>query len=566
MKFIESNRIIVHSTEAHGFIIGSKPAQMPSHSPDHGKSGYVELLAESVGQELHIVHRLDKETSGIMVFANSKESAETFRQLWESHSVTKEYFCITDDQPSLPDSFICTSDIGKTQNTFTQSNFRIETFTGDTEVAKSKTIEQLKAGKAITLFKRVKSGFHFTLWQCHPISGKSHQIRLHAEGAGIPILGDQDHNGRSFPRLCLHAHSLSWHGGPDLPPCPPPKYFNDLSLIADEKILSLWSAYHRRQLLFDLDSLQQCRLDSLRHGQLDSLRHCHLYSLRLYHHEGVEFELDQYGDVLWGYWYPETPPTEKFKQVLSAFATTLNKQLVLRNMQNRGADSQSAVFFINTLSSTQWSAQEESRAFNLHSDRGLSPGLFLDQRENRNWLQRNSHQKSVLNLFAYTGVFSVAAALGGAVEVVTLDLSKNFIQWCKENFELNHLDVSKFEFWSQECMLFCAGANKRNRQFDVIILDPPSFSRSKEGVFRIEKNLSDLLAAVWPLLKKDGILQFTCNYEQWTVDDFKIELQKAAKKLSIAQQLKYEKPLRSGLDFEPINAETLMKGWRIRKV
>src|SRR5690606_34186735 len=136
-------------------------------------------------------------------------------------------------------------------------------------------------------------------------------------------------------------------------------------------------------------------------------------------------------------------------------------------------------------------------------------GLFLDQRERRLWVQEHSQGKSVLNLFAYTGGFSVAAALGGAIKTTTVDVGSRYIDWARQNFEINHLNLANHEFWSVDTLDFLQGAIKREHKFDIAICDPPSFGRSKRGIFKIEKDYALLLESISKVLAKKGILIFS---------------------------------------------------------
>ncbi|MCC2679199.1 MAG: methyltransferase, partial [Pseudobdellovibrio sp.] len=141
-------------------------------------------------------------------------------------------------------------------------------------------------------------------------------------------------------------------------------------------------------------------------------------------------------------------------------------------------------------------------------------GLFLDQRENRQFVRQMAQGKKVLNLFSYTSGFSVQSALGGAEKVTTVDVSEKFLNWSRENFKLNNIKDSSHEFFAQDCMVFLKGSVKRNRTWDLIICDPPSFGRSKDSVWKIEKDLPALAELLLQCLSKGGSVLFTCNYEK----------------------------------------------------
>lgn len=183
-------------------------------------------------------------------------------------------------------------------------------------------------------------------------------------------------------------------------------------------------------------------------------------------------------------------------------------------MQQRGRDPHSRQQVHSNIPD-EWTAEEENLQYYFRRRQGLSPGLFLDQRANRRWLRAQSIRRSVLNLFSYTGGFSLNAALGGAHEVVSVDLSRSFLDWSRANFTLNGMDLENHEFWPADARYFLRGCAKRGRRFDLVVCDPPSFGRSANGVFRIEKDLSPLLEQIDSVLEEDGLLFLSVNYEGW---------------------------------------------------
>jgi 23S rRNA (cytosine1962-C5)-methyltransferase len=150
-----------------------------------------------------------------------------------------------------------------------------------------------------------------------------------------------------------------------------------------------------------------------------------------------------------------------------------------------------------------------------------------------------------LNLFSYTCGFSVYAAAGGASKVVSVDVSQTFLDWGKLNFTLNGLDPNGYEFWCADSLEFVNRTVRRGRTFDIIICDPPSFGRSKRGVFRLEKDLPGLVAELFSILNKNGLLLVSCNFEKWTTD----EMRSALARPLLREQFT-ERPLPgAGLDF-----------------
>jgi 23S rRNA (cytosine1962-C5)-methyltransferase len=117
----------------------------------------------------------------------------------------------------------------------------------------------------------------------------------------------------------------------------------------------------------------------------------------------------------------------------------------------------------------------------------------------------------VLNCFAYSCAFSVCAALGGA-RVTSLDLSRKYLDWGRRNFELNNLDPTSHDFIYGDVFDWLKRLAKKARQFDVLLLDPPTFSRSREhGDFRSETDYEKLVSLALPLLKPAGVLLASTN-------------------------------------------------------
>jgi 23S rRNA (cytosine1962-C5)-methyltransferase len=157
--------------------------------------------------------------------------------------------------------------------------------------------------------------------------------------------------------------------------------------------------------------------------------------------------------------------------------------------------------------------EENGLRFLVRPARGLHVGLYLDQRDNRRRIRQLAAGKDVLNLFANTCGFSVAAAAGGAASTTSVDLSLANLEWGKRNFELNGLDLTAHRFIRSDAFEFFARARRQERSYDVIIADPPSFARLKKPKrnFEIRKHLVDLLAEALELLRPGGIVLVSTN-------------------------------------------------------
>lgn len=173
------------------------------------------------------------------------------------------------------------------------------------------------------------------------------------------------------------------------------------------------------------------------------------------------------------------------------------------NEQYRPLDPRSKEFFpIN----------EPPFKFLVNMERYLDTGLFLDHRPLRQYLLTNSKDKKVLNLFCYTGSLSVAAAIGGGT-VTSIDMSNTYLDWAYENFILNNLDPKKHVFFQADVLKELEVRKENGETFDLIILDPPSFSNSKrmEEDLDIERDHPILIRDTMQLLAPGGTLFFSTN-------------------------------------------------------
>lgn len=165
-----------------------------------------------------------------------------------------------------------------------------------------------------------------------------------------------------------------------------------------------------------------------------------------------------------------------------------------------------------------FSVKETQARFLVNLQDYLDTGLFLDHRPMRQKIYKQSRDKKILNLFCYTGSVSVFAALGGA-ETTSVDMSKNYIHWAEENFKLNQLDP-KNHFFICENALDYLQKPEMDVRYDIIFLDPPTFSNSKRmnSHFEVEKDQIFLVESCMKRLSVDGVLYFSNNKRKFKLD------------------------------------------------
>jgi 23S rRNA (cytosine1962-C5)-methyltransferase len=190
---------------------------------------------------------------------------------------------------------------------------------------------------------------------------------------------------------------------------------------------------------------------------------------------------------------------------------------------------------------------EDGLRFEVGLGQGPHSGLFLDQRENRRETRRLASGRRCLNLFCYTGSFSIAALAGGAAEVVSVDLSKKALAWLDRNRELNGFAAERCRNRAEDAWDFLAKAAKRGERFDLILLDPPSFGRGPKRSFNLSRDFENLAASAAGLLSPQGDLLVSLNLESLGIAEFRRRLKLALK--NFGRSPSRERPL--PFDFPP---------------
>ncbi len=144
----------------------------------------------------------------------------------------------------------------------------------------------------------------------------------------------------------------------------------------------------------------------------------------------------------------------------------------------------------------------------------LDTGLFLDQRANRKKIGEMAKGARLLNLFAYTGSFTVYGVGGGAIESETVDMSSTYLEWCGRNLDLNGLRSDVHRLVRQDVFQYLRDAREQGKRFDIIVCDPPTFSRGKKmfGTLDIQRDYTGLLHLALKVLDRDGVLFFSTNH------------------------------------------------------
>ncbi len=506
---------------------------MSTHTPDGGATpGFTESAEKLLGEKLWAVHRLDRDTSGCLLCALSAESVAPWTQkLKES---IKKYIFLSPGESE-------------------KSVWSVE---GRIEKVGSHRFELVEGeANSQTTFAKIGKNSLGVIYEAEISTGKTHQIRIHAQKSGIAVMGDNEHGGVPFPRLMLHSMELQIDNTKILSR-PPDSFLLDKEF--ERKFLTLPAHLHLPaiKLLVSLD--RRRFLMTPPNGETDAFRIVH----REWFPE-LMICVEKLGNVLQIMNYSPAPLDPKLIRFIAEVVEC--EHWFVRSMFNRGnlknisEDTQ-----INVQTSEamplQWAIKENKMDFDIRHSQGMSSGIFLDQRDNRLAIMESVHGKKVANFFSYTCGFSVAAALGGAAEVVSIDTSLASLNWGRDNFKLNDLDSDKYEFFVADSLFFLSACVKRGRKFDLIILDPPTFSRGKHGTFKLAEKLPELLRESFKSLESEGRLLITLNDETLTsaIVSRLIEEASQAVGLPFVRMERVHPPL----DFEfPLERDTVLKGF-----
>ncbi len=472
-------------------LVVCKPAGMNTHAPSpYAGEGIYDWLhhREPRWADLAIVHRLDKDTSGIMVFCKTAQACRSLTEQFSSRRVKKSYELLT-DRPMPRPTVTVRSHLGRV---------------GDRYVSVRSASPE---GYAVTHFEVLEKVGKLWRIKAVPETGKTHQIRVHAAESGFPILGDGLYGGTVAERVFLHARELAF----EHPETGQLMKFSAPSTFSEKPWMTMRRAIVEPELTNCGRWLNGASdgMDGLYVDQLD------------------RWLLAQ-GDVS-----PGIEVQERLKDFMSQTGTvgcyfkTLNRRVRAANV----AES-SPQLLLGEAAPPEFIGLENGARFALRFGEGYSVGLFLDQRDNRRRLLAKhvaadfplyppgAGRPEVLNTFAYTCAFSVCAALGGA-RTINLDLSSKYLEWGRRNFELNNCVTGEHEFIKGDVFDWFHRFARKGRQFDVIILDPPTFSTSKaSGVFRVEKDYGRLVQNAVGLLRSQGVLLASANTARWPAEIF----------------------------------------------
>ncbi len=529
-------------------LVVNKPAGWNTHAPSpFAGEGVYDWLRhrEPRWATLAIIQRLDKETSGVMVFAKSREANRSLTAQFTGHAAKKKYLLATDRPVKRQDQTVV-STLRRAGERYVSSPWHPG------------------AERAETRFRMLDEKEGHTRIEAMPVTGRTHQIRVHAAASGFPILGDELYGGTPAARVHLHAAELTLRH---------PVTNEPMTFAAPAEFAMEPGRSRREEARFEIQNPKskirnepslpesapaKCKLREaiinpaettafrLSHGAADGWPGGYVDRLG-------DFVLVQSADPP-GSRHEEAPSISGFDLSLLTSAPTAGMEAprgvyhkrLNRQVRQATAAEVSPQLLAGAAAPERFEILENGVRFELGFNEGYSVGLFLDQRDNRRRFLVNHvaagfplfarsadlpvgvkdraepefGAPAVLNTFAYTCGFSVCAAKAGA-RVTSLDLSRKYLDWGRRNFALNGLDADAHDFIYGDTFDWLRRLAKKGRAFDAVVLDPPTFSQSKEsGVFRAEKDYAKLVAAALPVLKPGGVLLASTNAAALEPEDF----------------------------------------------
>ncbi|KAA0761601.1 class I SAM-dependent rRNA methyltransferase [Bacillus sp. SH5-2] len=177
--------------------------------------------------------------------------------------------------------------------------------------------------------------------------------------------------------------------------------------------------------------------------------------------------------------------------------------------------------------------KENGVNFAVYLNDGAMVGVFLDQRNVRKQIRdKYAKGRTVLNMFSYTGAFSVFAALGGASKTTSVDLANRSLSKTIEQFSVNEIDYEAQDIIVEDVFLYFKYAAKKKMKFDMVVLDPPSFARSKKYTFSAAKDYKNLLKETIAITENNGIIVASTNCSAFDMKKFKGFIDTAFKEMN----------------------------------
>jgi 23S rRNA (cytosine1962-C5)-methyltransferase len=492
---------------------------------------------------LGIHQRLDRDTSGVLLFTRRKSANAVVASEFEGRHVKKTYLAVVTGFPKKLEQGVLKHELVPADG----GRMQIVPSAEPTEGARrprgraddrAPARPHPKSLLAVTRFRVLRRQDDRALLEVTPETGRTHQIRVQLAAAGGAIAGDCLYEGAPAVRLMLHASRLELRhpsngGRLDVRAPVPPE-------------LEQWLAAPRPSVGAD-DPFFASRLRAAVDARWALGRSTQTNAFRLLHGEGDGVEgiaVDVYGEHLVVHFFSSEALAKK-DAILDALQAFGPRGIYLKAhpkqsnnlVDPRTPDLAPATPVRGEAAADPIVVREGGLAFLVRLGDGLKTGIFLDQRDNRRRVREIAKGKRVLNLFAYTCAFTVAAAAGGARETVSVDSSKGPLEWGQKNLEENGLLGTSHQMITDDAQMWLKHAAKRSDRYDLIVLDPPSYATTKSSRFSAADDYPALAARALALLAPGGSLLACTNHRGISTRKFRKQLHEAGRiaGLTIAQ-------------------------------
>ncbi len=488
--------------EGEGFVVFAKPTGIATiAAAREDEDGLIEraqlyLRRHRIGvTTLHPVQRLDAETSGVLIAATNTASARRLTDAFASRKVEKTYVAA-----------VQTSSSERLDGRWLEHNLQ---FSG----GRSTVVPS--GGKPARSHVRVLNRrADRTLLSLQLETGRTHQLRVQLAHEGAPIVGDGLYGGAPASRMMLHAHQLTIaEMGLSFCVEVPDGFASWLEGTNDSELPenlgpAIDAALRRRWHLRNGETATAFRCI---HGAGDGL-------------PGLYFDI--YAE--WGLVHirSETCADREAEIVATLSELPLRGLYIKRRPRQANEMSPEEIAarapeapIVGEAAPNRFDVWEHDVRYRASLCAGMSTGLFVDQRRNRAWLRRAASGKRVLNLFSYTCGFAAAALRGGAREVINIDAAKSVLQWGEENLE--SYERSRWKNYPDDVFEYLRRAQRRDETFDIIVVDPPTYSTTKSSRFRSGKDWQQLVALAALLLTPRGLMLCCSNDERMSQEAFR---------------------------------------------
>ncbi|MGP6140469.1 class I SAM-dependent methyltransferase [Jeotgalibaca sp. A127] len=254
-------------------------------------------------------------------------------------------------------------------------------------------------------------------------------------------------------------------------------------------------------------------------------------AFRLFNAEGdgiPGLSVDYYAGFAVISWYSEGIYHYK-EQIISAFQEIFPfVKGVYEKRRYQQDDDKASGFVYGEKAPSPHYVRENNVLYATYLDEGWMTGIFLDQRHvRRDLMQTYAPGKTVLNTFSYTGAFSVAAAMGGASHTTSVDVANRSLEKTREQFEINGIDPAEHKIHVMDVFDYIQYAKRKAMTFDVIVVDPPSFARTKKRTFSVLKDYGTMIEDLIDISADKGIFILSSNAATYKRKKFRSDLEKA---------------------------------------